>query len=130
MAKRIETVRTQWRMGHAEFVHHHLTKRRHRDQMPKDIADVAVEARVDGGRWVVDCPFCPGAELLDPDDLRFFCLGCYNEGAEGRWLQVIVPAEKEEIETVLMERPEIWRRWDPKKTLMDLQVENVLHAHW
>lgn len=54
-------------------------------------AEPTVTARVETGRWILDCPFCYSAELGDPDDPRFYCLGCGNGKAGGLWLHVEYP---------------------------------------
>lgn len=81
---------------------------------PSEVADLAVGARVDHGRWLADCPYCPGAELVDLEDLRFFCLSCYNEAAGGRWLHIVMPEaqQREAIEAYLQQWPQLQQHWD------------------
>jgi hypothetical protein len=123
-------------MGVAEFVTMKLREMRlpglaqslEDDAAP--VSDVALPAVVDQGRWIAHCPSCPGAAFVDTEDLRFFCLGCCNEGHEGRWLQVAMPVEWQAIEAALGLRPERWRSWTPDKTVEDLLTENTLHEGW
>lgn len=61
--------------------------------MPSEVSSFGVSACVDYGKWIVKCPFCAGAEPVDFDDLRFFCLSCFNEEAQGKWLWVSAPNE-------------------------------------
>jgi hypothetical protein len=85
--------------------------------------DVAVEARVNHGRWIVDCPYCPGAEMARADG--FFCCDCRNTDAEGDTLTVQFPAEREEIERLLLVRPVMAdRNWRPGESLENLVTEN------
>jgi hypothetical protein len=64
-----------------------------------------VNARVDFGRWMADCPDCNGCEYVDPDDPFFFCLSCGNATLEGYARKVIFPKDIEKIESELMNRP-------------------------
>jgi hypothetical protein len=83
-------------------------------------------ARVNQGRWIIDCPFCPGAVMADTRDPRFFCLSCLNEAAGGGWLAVLFPSRREEIEAELMRRPrEENRNWLPGESLLDLVAETL-----
>ena len=64
-----------------------------------------VNARVDFGRWMADCPDCNGCEYVDPDDPFFFCLSCGNVTLEGYARRVIFPKNMVEIEKELIRRP-------------------------
>lgn len=83
-----------------------------------------VDARINQGRWIVDCPVdgCAEASLVFDADPRFVCVTC---GA-GPFL-VMLPAEREGIEAALDERPAVNRNWHPGETVGDLRVENRLH---
>ena len=70
----------------------------------EDEAD-AVEARIDYGRWIADCPDCGGAEYVDVEDGIFFCLSCGNKEIGGKARRVIFPKDREKIEELLLERP-------------------------
>lgn len=132
MTAKILTVHDRWEMGHEAFVRMTLKKQKRLDDMPSAVANVVVECRVDHGQWIVDCPFCPGAELLDPQDLRFFCLSCRNGQVGGLWLMVAAPSDEDRaaIEAELVQRPERFRHWNKTLTIADLQVENLVHAGW
>jgi hypothetical protein len=79
-----------------------------------------------GGRWVVRCPFCPGAQLADPErTTRFLCVDCLNEAVGGQWVAVEWPPEPEDIEEVLEVRPDPdTQNWLPGETVEDLLREN------
>lgn len=86
-------------------------------------------AFVSGGAWMARCPFCPSAALVSKSDPRFFCVECLNVGADYRWLQVEWPIHREEIEQVLLARPQFeTRNWSPRETIEDLRKENLAHG--
>lgn len=88
-----------------------------------------VSARIDTGRWIVDCPDCRSAEYLWPDEPVFFCTNCFNASVGGRWRLVEVPGERGAIEHILLARPFPWNRhWRPGETTDDLRAENVAHG--
>jgi len=110
-----------------------LLRRNLRHHVPQgefttEVADVEpLRARINHGRWIVDCPVpeCGGAELVDPDNPRFWCLSCDNHGMDGRWYPVEFPAERPAIETVLLKRPNAANQnWRPGETVDDLRREN------
>lgn len=85
-------------------------------------------ANVNSGRWIVPCPFCAGAEYVNFDDLRFFCCECRNAAAGHHPLAVTLPVEREQIEALLLERPEmVQQNWLPPETLQDLTDENAVY---
>ena len=88
--------------------------------------DVIVNAYVDtGGRWLVNCPWCSGAEYVNLDDLRFFCCECRNGSAENLPVPVVIPDDREAIEAALLARPDPdSRRWLPGETVADLLAQN------
>jgi hypothetical protein len=90
-----------------------------------------VNARVNRGRWLADCPFCTGAELVLGDDAVFMCLSCGNQESGGKFLLVKFPTSGDvpEIEAALMKRPERFRNWTPGlESLDDLIAENRAHG--
>ena len=101
-----------------------------------------VNARVDFGRWMADCPDCNGCEYVDPDDPFFFCLSCGNVMLEGYARRVVFPKNMAEIEKELVRRPVndligsndvdramkarpiypgLSRSWNPHETVTDLK---------
>lgn len=88
----------------------------------------ALKARIDHGRLLADCPSCAGAELVDHEDLVFFCLSCYNQAHGGKWLTVELPPADElaAITAALLERPANQRHWRSGQSVADLQLGNIL----
>jgi len=100
---------------------------------PKREARGSVVARIDHGRWVVDCPArrCCAAQVAAETDPRFFCHQCFNAGYDGAWLPVVWPdvGTRTEIETLLLLRPEPEQRnWRPGETVEMVRAENVEHG--
>jgi hypothetical protein len=133
---RIGTVRTHAHSTVQELVRAVLHQRRMLNHLaPEPPAPDAVHdgaeavAYVNHGRWVADCPAstCTGAELVDPDEPRFYCLSCYNAAFDGRWLPVRFPPEPERkaIERALLDRPRARNRnWFPGETVEQLEEEH------
>lgn len=94
---------------------------------PAEMADRPIlKAEVNHGRWIVRCPFCPGAEMADLNDPRFFCLSCYNVPIGGKWLPVQFPANRAALEAELLKRPASEsRNWLPHESVADLRRENA-----
>ena len=89
----------------------------------------ALEARIDLGRWLVECEICKAAVVADPDDPVFLCPSC---GSGGKWRPVIFPADRAVIEEILLLRPgfrdaNTSRFWLPGETAEQLAVENWSH---
>lgn len=83
-----------------------------------------LEARINQGRWVIDCPFCKGAETIWPGEPWFLCAACRNNGTDLA-IRVELPKNKAKIEEALDKRPEPENRnWTPGETLSDLKTEN------
>lgn len=97
---------------------------------------VAIEARVDHGRWIVDCPLkvekqpCMGAENATEDEKFFLCLSCGNAQIDGEWIKVKFPPKKqrEKFEKSLAVRPEAFRNWFPGETAKKIAKENKQHG--
>ena len=79
--------------------------------------------RVNHGRWLVDCPDCLGAELLDASDL-FMCRSCWNVKHDHKYLRVNRVKDQGKIEAVLLERPFVENRNWTDETLRKLKAEN------
>ena len=98
---------------------------------PGGLADHRAYAEVNRGRWIVHCPFCPGAQLASEGDPRFFCVDCLHEGtgAEGQWLPVAWPAPdlRAQIEETLHRRPLVNRNWSRTELVSDLEEETRAH---
>lgn len=88
-----------------------------------------LEARVEHGRWIVDCPVCSvaGARvgMLTRPDWGLAC--CAECGGVYRCL--VFPADYEAIVRILLERPSrMTQNWRVPETAADLQRENVAHG--
>ena len=92
-----------------------------------------VAARINHGRWLVDCGGCNSALVVDLSDPVFMCVECANAGNDGKWFAVTVPTDRAAIEIELLKRP--WngrnpadaknRNWEPGETLAMLKQENI-----
>lgn len=100
------------------------------DPVDKIAPNPKVEARVDHGRWLADCPFCNGAELVTEDDPIFLCLSCGNAEVKGELLDVKFPSlsTRKQAEDLLRARSRHHRNWDPaKEGIEQLKAENEAH---
>ncbi len=98
--------------------------------VPVTIADApTVTAFVNEGRWIVRCPFCPSASLACQTDPRFLCVECGNTGVGGKWVTVVWPDDRDQIEAVLdRRRKDTTRNWFPHESVADLTRDNVAHG--
>lgn len=86
-------------------------------------------ACINHGRWLVACPWCAGAELVDPADPVFYCLSCQNEQAGNQLVIVAFPEQREALERLLLRRPDPkTRNWLEGETVDDLLRENAAHG--
>jgi len=103
----------------------------------RDCDDVSADApplkaRVYRNLWIVECPDCKSAEMVDTDHPLFFCSNCLNGALDGRWRRVEFPAAKQraQIEGVLALRPNPdTRNWAPGESVAALKRENREHGH-
>jgi hypothetical protein len=94
-----------------------------------------VAARINHGRWLVDCGGCNSALVVDLSQLVFMCVECGNAANDGKWFQVTVPSNRKAIETELLKRPmngrnpaeAVNRNWSPGETVAMLKKENTDH---
>ncbi len=97
-----------------------------RQLVPQGVADVApLKARVNHGRWVVDCE-CAGAELAW-DEGVFMCLSCFNLEHGHKYRPVVFPKNRRAIELELMRRPVANRNWDIGETVAYLKADYAAH---
>jgi len=92
---------------------------------------IKVQAEVAQSRWLARCPDpdCAGAELVSKADPRFWCCSCQNLHVGGLWIRVVFPKNHEQIEAVLLQRPNPNNRiWNADETVRDLTIENVEHG--
>ena len=90
----------------------------------------SVLASIDRGRWIVQCSVCASAVNASVRTPYFICVGC---GSSGKWLRVVFPDRRLEIEEILMMRPGFRtsapnRNWIPGEIVFDLLFENVIHG--
>ena len=92
-----------------------------------------VQAYVNWGRWIVECPIGHGdAVIVSRDHPYFICtVGGMREN-DGNWYNVVFPAEKLEIEAELLKRVAVhplkdarFRGWRPGETVKDLEDESL-----
>lgn len=97
------------------------------DPPPTGLVAGEINAYVNHGRWVADCPCCSGAMIVDPADPFFFCPECRMQGKG--WYYVEFPADLLTIERLLTARPDIHtRNWRPGETMDRLSLENRSHG--
>ena len=89
-----------------------------------------VEAYVNYGQWVAECPSGDGGAIQASRTEPFMCPECWNEPWGGQWLEVVYPANKTAVEAVLLARPKVrndyrTRNWVPSETVAVLQAENA-----
>jgi hypothetical protein len=101
----------------------------------------SVNARIEHGRWLVDCP-CGSAYVPSQAEPYLICIECANQDNDGKWIDIIFPANKEAIEATLLKRPIIVKRyrqtnspmfaenrnWTPGETIDQLRQENLEHG--
>ena len=88
-----------------------------------------ITARVNYGRWIADCPFCSGAEMVHTENLVFFCCECRNRSVGGDFVRVVMPGDAARIEELLVARPAPGNmNWSPGETLADLRADNRAHG--
>ena len=90
------------------------------------VADVPpLFARIYHGLWIADCPDCRGAEFVWLDEPYFMCANCINAKVGHKWRQVVLPANRAEIERILLVRPmEINCNWDRTQSPKEMRKEN------
>lgn len=85
--------------------------------------DITADAEVNHGRWVVPCPWCPNAQLGDPEVAEFLCNECLNDGT-GKWVVVEYPDDVVAVEAALDERQRLENRnWLPGESIANLHAE-------
>lgn len=100
-------------------------------QCSGDVDAPAISAFVNHGRWMVSCPFgCGSAQVASETDHRFFCTGsggCANFAVDGKAIPVVWPDAdtQSEIEELLMNRPPVFRNWQPWEPVEKLALENI-----
>lgn len=96
--------------------------RTHHRPIPLLTSTTPVQARLDAGRWIADCPIgCGGAEMVSQADPVFLCLSC---GSGDMWWPVSFPGHLRAIEAEVAKRgdPHGWA-WNPGETVAQLRAE-------
>jgi predicted RNA-binding Zn-ribbon protein involved in translation (DUF1610 family) len=102
----------------------------------KDNVSGTVAARINHGRWIVDCAGCNSALVVDLSELVFMCVECGNNHNDRKWVRVIIPRNRKAIEDELLKRPwngrnpaeAVNRNWEPGETVTALKQENTDHG--
>lgn len=92
---------------------------------------MTVPAIVNHGRWIVECPFCTGAQFASRTDPRFLCITCRNALVAGAWVRVVWPSpeDQERIEQLLGARADARHmNWRAEESTEDLARENAAHG--
>ncbi len=93
------------------------------------LSGAEVEARINHGRWLVDCDSCKSAESVWLSNPVFMCQSCWNKASGGRWRRVVLPEARADIESALIERPDLTtRNWFPGETVDSIKRENEDHG--
>ena len=103
---------------------------------PGDNTAGQVAARINHGRWLVDCGGCNSALVVDLSQPVFMCVECANAANDGKWFTVTVPSNRKAIEAELLKRPwngrnpaeAVNRNWEPGETVATLKQENTEHG--
>ena len=132
---KILTYEDMFRVDYVSFVRGLAAKKSmHVPAQDGVVSGDAIDAYVNHGRWVVECPDCTGASFVSEIELRFWCLSCGNASVNFAWRSVRMPKDREQIEAVLMFRPAAradratTRNWTTDETVKDLQKENIDHG--
>ena len=75
---KIQTIHDLHGVGVDEFAKCVIRSRRQGVAISKEMADMIIKAEINRGRWLANCPWCGGAEMVDPDNPKFLCLSCFN----------------------------------------------------
>jgi len=87
-----------------------------------------IHAEIARSNWRVCCTTCREAIVIEPG-LPFFCPNCLMQANGGYAMRVIWPAERAQIEAVLLARPvPEHRNWLPGETVAMLIAENLAHG--
>lgn len=92
--------------------------------------DPVVQAYVNHGRWIAECPACHAALVPPLRHPTFVCPVCRSAAVGGRAVELRWPAELEAGELALLVRPMPNRNWHPwRETVADLDSENMAHGY-
>lgn len=92
-----------WKSDFTEFVAFQFRKFGHGVPLKESFG--TIKARIDDGRWIVDCPNCNSALVPSALVPLFICAECGSPDNAGRWRRVEYPEDRQEIERLLLLRP-------------------------
>ena len=93
-----------------------------------------IQAYIDCGRWLAECPDCHSAQVISDKTRDFWCLHCGNASIDFKWRHIRMPRNRKVLEDVLVLRPAarsdraLTRNWKTGETVDDLKAENVAHG--
>lgn len=112
-----------------------------REHQPSALPGIAgakgtVDAYVNHGRWIAECPDGCGHAVIASDREPFYiCTRCGNEANDGQWLNVKFPRQRKSIEAELVRRAARHphkdaptRNWKPGETVAELRSERQLRG--
>lgn len=116
--------RESWR---AFLLRHWRKNQGNRALPPEDGYVGVIDAYINHGRWVADCPTpgCGAAYIVTPNDTSLLCGNC----GTGWWF-IRFPRDRSELEQLLLKRiPGVGRaptrNWLPNQTVDDIRDENT-----
>ena len=81
--------------------------------------------RVERGKWIAQCVACDSFSVIRRHAQTHVCYSCWNGGTPV-WLPISWPENTEEIEAILLRRPNVINRnWYPGETVEMLRQENL-----
>lgn len=95
-----------------------------------DLRDKAGEVapQVIRSQWVVECPWCAGAIVVNPGSW-YLCVECLNADNSGKVARIIDPPDRTEVERLLNLRPNFQNRnWLTGETVENIRAENIAHG--
>ena len=87
-----------------------------------------VEVVANHGRWLVECPFCPSAQVASVSDRRFFCVDCGNAEVGGAFVKTVWPDDLADLDAALGQRPPANANWQPHEKLGDIRRESAANG--
>lgn len=112
-------------LNYRDFVAVAWGKARQRGPLPAfEKAEETIDAYINYGRWIAECPMGDGcAFVVSKDQPYFIC----TVNAHGPY-KVRFPRNANAIEDELRKRPENNQNWVKGETVGDLRVENERHG--
>lgn len=116
-------------LPYQEFIGSYFYKSFGKSIPAKDKIIGHLAARINAGRWIVDCPNCKSAVVASFQNAIFICSNCGSPENNGKWYKVLFPADKEDIEKELLKRPKVENRnLELSEDLEMIKKENKEHG--